>query len=210
MYVCMNVCVYIYIYIYVCVCVCVCVYILYMCVCVCVCMYRIFVTHPKKQWRSLWNTFLWTWNKAAARYGCHYCSCVWTPDCWLEGSEHLEVHATGQGFPWFYPVLVQMLNWHPNSTLYCVCLMLPSQNWLRNCRRNAAIRTSPKFCHNAVLQTQNLAQILNFSPLLLLLLHTPNISLSIILPCHFQMFYLATGQPLPERRAGTPWDSSGK
>jgi hypothetical protein len=59
-----------------------------------------------------------------------------------------------------------------------------------------------KLCHNAVLQTQNLAQILNFSPLLLL--HTPNSQLPFILPCHFQMFYLATSLPLPEGRVGTP------
>jgi hypothetical protein len=45
-------------------------------------------------------------------------------------ASHPEGPATGQldqGFPWFSLVPEQMLSWYPNSTLYCMLHMQPSQ-----------------------------------------------------------------------------------
>jgi hypothetical protein len=52
------------------------------------------------------------------------------PDCGLEVTLNPEGPATGQltqGFPWFFLVQEQMLSWYPNSTLYCMLHMQPSQ-----------------------------------------------------------------------------------
>jgi hypothetical protein len=57
------------------------------------------------------------------------------PDCWLEVSLHLVGPATDQldqGFPWFFLVPEQMLNWYPNSTLHCMLHMQPSHGNIKS------------------------------------------------------------------------------
>jgi hypothetical protein len=70
------------------------------------------------------------YNKAAAQIGSNVEVLYLMPECWLEGSLHLEGPATSQldrGFPWFYLVPEQMLSWYPNSTLHCMLPMQPSK-----------------------------------------------------------------------------------
>jgi hypothetical protein len=78
------------------------------------------------------------WLPTFADKGCHVVSVIGTnvrvrgfnAGLLARSQLHSEGPGTGQldqGFPWFSLIPEQMLSWYPNSTLYCMLPMQPSQ-----------------------------------------------------------------------------------